>query len=919
MPQNHRKRHFSPIMERLEDRITPSVMESFDTTPVGQMPAGWSQWSSTGQTVFGASAAVALSPTHSLAANTSTDWVTSQAWLSSWQPNDVQVSAAVYLNSPMPLHLLARGSGLGSLTPTYYGVQIVPGLEAKIIRVQQGVITVLDCIDTVDTFSQGWVRITLTVSGTSLSAQLWRPDTGQYLAANGHWQSGATWVLSATDGTITSGSEVGLARTPSYQGSLYVDDFDVFPPTGDPQAPTVALTAPASGATLTGTTTVQAKASDNVGVAHVDFYLDWVLQASSSVAPYTWNFDSTAASNGTHQLTAVAYNVAGNKSQATVTVTTSNATALPVPWLPQHYSWIRVAQLGYSSAQLDSFGQNLLSHSVDLVVTPGGAMTTQVSAIAPNTTQLVYTNLTTLYGSLLTGWLNYASNNGYWEEDAFYHVAQATAYSGTSPSSQPVNWFWNVYRSGSSPRDLTVNSYGQSPGLYSAFGSAVGDAVYLGYPEQFREINLKMILGASGGWAAQLEYPTAVDANGNPTQWARLSRLGDDTNTAQTSGRIWYDPPADWKKISVNGSAPMYYVRFRTTSAGNAPVAASILGRDYTGANGGNSGVIPAFDWSADTDGDGYLNDAEYANRKAGMDARFAYESRAVFGSYGEERFATNPSNPSFRIWAVTYLTQLVQNQPSSVGLFVDNSEGDPPAMGGQVVEGTSSYTQDYASLLNDASRAIAPRLLMANTITPQVIRQSTGAFEEFALRPMSSTYDQFEATAALIAQEQALRSPSPYLVLDVLPEGGSPTDPRTQMASLAYYYLVGNPTTTFIDFFGGYETGSDWSRHWTQAAAYNVGQPQGTWSLFATGADPEDTSKTYRIYQRAYTNALVLYKPISLGNGNRGTLDDATATWQLLPGTYRQLNADGSLGPIITSITLRNGEGAVLIKAGGE
>ena len=37
------------------------------------------------------------------------------------------------------------------------------------------------------------------------------------------------------------------------------------------------------------------------------------------------------------------------------------------------------------------------------------------------------------------------------------------------------------------------------------------------------------------------------------------------------------------------------------------------------------------------------------------------------------------------------------------------------------------------------------------------------GAFEEFVLRPLSSTYEQFEATAARIAEAKALRSPSPY------------------------------------------------------------------------------------------------------------------------------------------------------------
>ncbi len=917
MPENRRKTPRALLVERLEDRLTPSgVTESFDTTAIGQMPAGWAQWSGTGQPVFSVSGTRSLSPTHSLVANTPSDWIPAQAWLSAAQPSDVQVGAAIYLdNRPMPEHLVARGSGLNSATPTYYGVQFTPGFEAKIVRVQQGQITVLAWVDTVQTFQQAWVRVIFSLSGTSLRAQIVRPDTGQYLAANGHWQSASTWALQTTDGAITSGGQVGFARTPTYAGPLFFDDFSAIP-LGDTQPPTVSLLTPAAGATVSGMVTAQAQASDNVAVARVEFYLDGALRATSTSAPYTWGFDSSALSNGTHTISARAYDLAGNAAQANVSVVASNATALPVPSLPQHYPWIRVAQLLYSPTQLDGFGQNLLTQSVDLVVTPGGSLGAQVSAAAPNTTQVIYTNLSTLYQNLLLDWLNYADANGISRESAFYHYSVETAYSGTSPSSQPVNWFWNVYRSGSSPADLTANSRGTTAGQYSAFGNQVGDAVYLGYPEKFREINLSLVLPPSGGWAAQLEYPTAVDANGNPTQWARVSRLGDDTNQAQGSGRVWFDPPADWKKISVNGSAPMYYVRYRTISAGIAPTARTILGRDYTASQGGNSGNVPAFDTSADRNGDGYLNDAEYANRKPGMNARFLYESRAVFGGYGEMRFATNPSNPAFRAWAMNWVARLVQNQPASVGVFMDNSEGDVPVPAGRTSESLATYQQDYASLLNAGSRLVAPRMFLSNTTSYPMIRQTTGAFAEFALRPLSATYEQFEGIAAWMAQAQALRSPQPYLVLDVLPENGSPTDPRMQMAALAYYYLLADPTYTFVDFFGGAETGSTWTRHWVPAAAYNVGQPQGTWSLFATGPDPENPTKTYRIYQRAYGNALVLYKPISLGNGYRGTIDDATATTHLLPGTYRQLNADGSLGPITTQVTLRNGEGAVLIKA---
>src|SRR5262249_11933508 len=128
---------------------------------------------------------------------------------------------------------------------------------------------------------------------------------------------------------------------------------------------------------------------------------------------------------------------------------------------------------------------------------------------------------------------------------------------------------------------------------------------------------------------------------------------------------------------------------------------------------------------------------------------------------------------------------------------------------------------------------------------------------------------------------------------------------------------LLADPNTTFLDYDGGYDTTGPWSRHWFPAMGNDIGQPTGSWSLFATGADPANAALTYRLYQRPFSDALVLYKPLSFGNGVTGTLADATATTHDLGMTYYPLNADGTLGAPITSITLRSGEGAILVKAG--
>ncbi len=86
--------------------------------------------------------------------------------------------------------------------------------------------------------------------------------------------------------------------------------------------PTVSITAPANGATVTGTITITANASDPVTmIAHVDFYVDSTLIVSDTAAPYMATLDTTKLSNGQHTLKAIAYNTAGNSAQSVVTIT----------------------------------------------------------------------------------------------------------------------------------------------------------------------------------------------------------------------------------------------------------------------------------------------------------------------------------------------------------------------------------------------------------------------------------------------------------------------------------------------------------------------------------------------------------------------------------------------------------------------
>lgn len=94
----------------------------------------------------------------------------------------------------------------------------------------------------------------------------------------------------------------------------------------DTTPPTISITNPPSAKTYTNAQTVilSATATDNVGVANVEFYDGATLKGTDTIAPYTYDWPFTGADNATHVWTARAYDIAGNSStSAAVTLTVS--------------------------------------------------------------------------------------------------------------------------------------------------------------------------------------------------------------------------------------------------------------------------------------------------------------------------------------------------------------------------------------------------------------------------------------------------------------------------------------------------------------------------------------------------------------------------------------------------------------------
>lgn len=93
---------------------------------------------------------------------------------------------------------------------------------------------------------------------------------------------------------------------------------------GDTTPPTVS----ASETGNSGTITLSATASDNIGVTKVEFWVDGALKGATTAVPHAMTLDSRSLPNGSHTLVAKAFDAAANSaSSAAVTFTITNASA----------------------------------------------------------------------------------------------------------------------------------------------------------------------------------------------------------------------------------------------------------------------------------------------------------------------------------------------------------------------------------------------------------------------------------------------------------------------------------------------------------------------------------------------------------------------------------------------------------------
>jgi subtilisin family serine protease len=159
-------------------------------------------------------------------------------------------------------------------------------------------------------------------------------------------------VLAATH-TLRSGGLHAVRAVFRFNGSAaicaldsYRDNDDlVFAAEGDPDTipPAVFISSPADGATVYDMATVKAEASDDGGVARVEFFVDGALSYTDLARPFEFVWYAGGVSQGTHTLTARAVDSSANAASHSITVNVADVRA------PGIFS-VRASSVGTTSA-----------------------------------------------------------------------------------------------------------------------------------------------------------------------------------------------------------------------------------------------------------------------------------------------------------------------------------------------------------------------------------------------------------------------------------------------------------------------------------------------------------------------------------------------------------------------------------------
>ena len=393
----------------------------------------------------------------------------------------------------------------------------------------------------------------------------------------GATQGTSTVKFNATAGTPTSWSATSIvAPVPAgaTTGNVVVTVGGVasngvsFTVTTDTTPPVVNITAPSNNATVSGTITVTATATDSdSAVSFVQFQVDGAGAGGQLMsAPYSISLDTTALSNGTHTLTAVAQDPSANRGTSpAVTITVSNMTP-PSSTI----TLVQQAELYVEP------GANSISQSFPLVSTAGDLIVATVK-----------------WGGQNLSVVSITDDKG----NAYQSAAGPTNWSGTAKCAQ--TFYANNIAGGGAPTTITVQLNGASTGSlhlyqfeYSAVdatapldtvGAATGAGTNISVgPLTTRSTNDLLHAVAftdSGTTSPGTGFQALTTYSGNLVENRIAAAAGTNSVTATTSGGVnWFMHAIAFKAAGAGGTptdttAPVVTM---TAPANNATVSGTV-------------------------------------------------------------------------------------------------------------------------------------------------------------------------------------------------------------------------------------------------------------------------------------------------------------------------------------------------------
>jgi hypothetical protein len=228
---------------------------------------------------------------------------------------------------------------------------------------------------------------------------------------------------------------------------------------------------------------------------------------------------------------------------------------------------------------------------------------------------------------------DFAEANGFVMEDMIQHASVDAQYTQA--------WWHDTQKFGVFEGSKGVWTY--ASGVYTdatstsydnAHHITVSNTLYVGYMEAFDQMNFTMYTARVGGSVAYTYW--------NGSTWAALTTQSDTTAGLTTSGKVYFYPPSDWARTTVNGSRNKYWVQVAVCGASTAPAYSKLYGDDWGVSSGSNN----ARGWSTtDANRINIGTRLEYnPTPPANASAKFRYQARVV-GTWASNYMYANHAN----------------------------------------------------------------------------------------------------------------------------------------------------------------------------------------------------------------------------------------------------------------------------------